>query len=390
LEEEKTVRKKKIMNPSFSLRSCFVDGARCVEEKQRHIKFGEEKVVVGRVDGEIIDDVRDDSEANAAGMAWWNSAPLPAKKGHKTIATIQQQRKKSPSPNKYSQPLRNDGEKEKEEEEETEVKKTPPLASKKNRHHNQDSKVTPLCVVNVIVNGALLCVSSGGGVRIAPPSTTTTAAAAVTGTEATQKQQLHVVCLSESGCIVHVGGVGVCALGFGEAVSFTSPSFSGCGGGGLWVAFCANSASKTRVPPPDEGRSSSGEKNEEISSSNNIIIYSEEEEEENTLEEKSEKDNIITPKGCTNDPLFFGAIQQVWLGDIGRAAAQGGGRWRSFATSFSTMVRFLQRYTTELRWQRPADGEPTIVEWGAEEEEEEEDEMQEEVEEEEEPPRGGW
>jgi len=337
----------------------------CFGGEKREIYFGEEG------DGEKVDDNHHDSEEdeiddhhqpgmrnNTVGVTWWNSAPKPTKKKDETWLEKQ---KTPPKHTQHHAPLRNDGEEAKIE------KKT--KASKKNHLQQQGSTNTetalaPLCVLNVIVNGTLLSVSSGGGVRIAAPPATSDGAQQ-------PQQQLHVVCLSESGCIVHVGGVGVCALGFGEAVSFISPS---CGGG-LWVAFCANSGAK-KHPGEGSGNSSEDEEEEEVASICSSSTSSNSIEEEKALDD--EKKDTLKKGGCANDPLFFGAVQRVWLSDIGRAAAQGGGRWRSYATSFSTMVRFLQRYTTELRWQRPADGEPTIVEWGVEEEREEEEAEEEE------------
>lgn len=176
--------------------------------------------------------------------------------------------------------------------------------------------VSPIAVVEALVNGALLQVAVGGGVRVASGGPGGCRVA-------------HVVCLSAEGCVVRAEGTAVAhALAFGEAAEVelaAAPTQSTC-----WIAF--GSAAVPAVTEPIRPAKPAKHQQQEAS---------------------------ITTVPPPNE-------QTLPCGDVAllaRLAAEGGGRWRSCATSFSTMVRFFQHHDKELKWQRPAEGEQTVVSW---------------------------
>ena len=180
-------------------------------------------------------------------------------------------------------------------------------------------------VVQALVNGALLRVAAGGGVRVTNGPLHDRGASPATC--------LHIVCLTPGGCTVRVAGRGVRSLSFGEAASFP------CAHGEAWVAFGApgaqdNPAQAAKTEPGLTAEAGSGQ--------------------------QQHHDAPATTKPLSS---FRWKWKRACLRRLAGMASDGGNPWRSCATSFSTMVRFLSRHSDELTWRRPLDGNETVVTW---------------------------
>lgn len=168
--------------------------------------------------------------------------------------------------------------------------------------------------VEIVVNGSLLRVQSGGGIRIDTVGVTSAAVA-------------HVLCLSHAGCMVQVAGQGVRALAYGEVAAFAQPQNAP-----FWLAFRA-------IPPP-------------ASAAHNSTPLP-----PLPLAQEAAKLPSEGPR------LFALGTERADLARLARLAADGGTIWRTTAISFSTMIRFLQRFSSEVCWHRHPDSGVTIVEW---------------------------